>query len=122
MHDILDSVKSGGGGMVEVWDASLLGEALAESNPFYSPPRVTSVIPGMILQQPLLYLFPINISDPGGYTFNLQYIRNIKNATTGDIVRTGDDDDVPYSENSIDQIAETAAQLYNKDDFQEDAG
>ena len=122
VHDILDSVKSGGGGMVEVWDASLLGEALAESNPFYSPPKVTAAVPGMILQQPLLYLFPINIADGADYTFNLQYIRNIKNATTGDIVRTGDDADVPYSENSIDQIAEVAAGLFNKDDFQEDAG
>lgn len=122
VHDILDSVKSGGGGMVEVWDASLLGEALAESNPFYSPPRVKLASPGMVLQQPLLYLFPINIADGADYTFNLQYIRNIKNATTGDIVRSGDDDDIPYSENSIDQIAEIAAQLYKTDDFQEDAG
>ena len=122
VFDILDSVKKGGGGLVEVWDQRHLADALAESDPFYSPPRVIIAAPGMILQQPRLYLFPINISDPTAYVFNLQYIRNIKNSTTGDIIHTGDDNDVPYSEHSIDQIAEIAVQLYKKDDFQEDAG
>lgn len=122
VHDILDSVKNGGSGVVEVWDASLLGEALAQSNPFYSPPRVTSALPGMILQQPLLYLFPINISQTASYVFNLQFISNIKDASTGDIIRTGGTVDVPYSEMSIDQIAEIAVQIFNKDDFQEDEG
>jgi hypothetical protein len=122
VHDILDSVKSGGGGTIEVWDQSKLADCLSESDPFYSPPRITSSNPGMILSQPYLYLFPINIGDPGGYTFTLNFILNLKDRTNGDILRTGGTYDVPYSEQHLTTIAELAAGIYNKDDFQEDAG
>lgn len=122
VYEILDSVKSGGGGLIEVYDASKLGDCIAESDPFYSPPRVTSSNPGMILSQPYLYGFPNNIADPGGYTFSLNYIQNNKNPLDGSILVTGGDYDVPYGEQHLDLIAEVAASIFNKDDFQEDAG
>jgi hypothetical protein len=121
VHDILDSVKSGGGGLIDVWDQTMLADALAESDPFYSPPRVTINTPGMILSQPILYLFPNDITATT-YVFTLNYIQNIKNPDTGDILRTGGDYDIPYNEVHIEAIAEIAAGLFNKDDFQEDAG
>lgn len=122
VFEILDSVKSGGGGLIDVWDASKLADAIAEADPFYSPPRVTSSTPGMILSHPYLYGFPNDIADPGGYTFTLNYIQNIKDPITGDILRSGGTYDIPYSEHHLDAIAEIAAAIYKKDDFQEDAG
>ena len=122
VFDILDSVKSGGGGIIEIIDQDRLADALSGNDPFAASPYVTSSNPFMILQQPKLYLFPADIAQSVDYVFTLNYISNIKNPNTGDILRTGGDYDVPYSENNIDVIADIAASLYNKDDFQEDAG
>lgn len=122
VYDVLDSVKSGGGGIIEVWDPTNLADAIAEANPFLITPRVTSANPGMILSQPTLYVFPNNIADPAGYTFTLNFIQNIKNPTPGDILRTGGTYDVPFSEAHLDTMADIAAGIFNKDDFQEDSG
>ena len=120
IFDILDSVKSGGGGVIEIIDQDRLADALSDSDPFLTTPHLTNSNPVMILQQPTLYLFPNEIANPTDYTFTLNYISNIKDPGTGDILRTGGTYDVPYSENNIDAIADVAASLFNKDDFQED--
>jgi len=122
IFEILDSVKQGGGGLIEVWDPSKLADCIAESDPFYSPPRVNSSTPGMILSHPYIYGFPNDLADPGGYTFTLNYIQNNKNPITGAILVSGGTYDVPFSEHHIDAIAEIAVGIYKKDDFQEDAG
>lgn len=67
-------------------------------------------------------MFPNNIGSPTNYIFTLQFIQNIKDPATGDILRTGGTTDIPYSEMHLDSIAELAAGIFNKDDFQEDAG
>ena len=108
--------------IIEVWDQRKLTDCLAESDPFYSPPRITFFKPGMILQQPILYFFPNAIADESNHTYILHFIQNIKNRATGDILRTGGTYDVPYSELHIDNVAEIATGIFNKDDFQEDAG
>jgi len=121
IYDILDSIKAGGGGLIEVWQQSKLADALAESDPFCSPPRVTASFPGMILQQPKVYFFPNNLAATT-YTFTLNYIQNLKNPTNGEILRSGGAYDIAYSEQHLEDVAELAAKIFNKDDFQEDAG
>ena len=122
IFEILDSVKQGGGGIIEVWDPSKLADCIAEADPFYSPPRVTSSNPGMILSHPRIYAFPNDIANTGGYTITINYIQNIKNPISGDILRSGGSYDIPYSEHHLDAIAEIAAKIYRQDDFQEDSG
>lgn len=122
VFEILDSVKSGGGGIIEVWSQSKLADCIAAADPFYSPPRVTSAAPGMILSHPYIYGFPNDIANPGGYTFTLNYIQNNKNPITGDILRSGGTYDIPFSEHHLDAIADIAVKIYRQDDFQEDAG
>jgi len=121
VHDVLDSVKSGGGGVIEVWDQDKLTGAQSESDPFYSGDRIADN-PGMILQQPNLFLFPNTIAQAGDYTFQLNYIQNVKNPTSGDILRTGGSYDIPFAENNFDAISDMCKKIYEIDDHKEDAG
>jgi len=118
VFDILDSRKTGGI-VIEVWDQDKLADAMTGSNPFYLG---SVAAPGMILQHPKLFVFPNSIADPAAYSFDLFYIQNVVNPQTGDILRTGGAFDIPFSEHRFETIADIAAGLYNKDDFQEDAG
>lgn len=118
VFDVLDSAFSPSG-IVEAWNSVYLADALAGNDPFYVG---SSTRPGMIWMNPILYLFPLNLTATVAFDFILNYIKLPVSPSTGQYLDVNGTEDIPFSIQHIKAIADIAAALYDVDDDKEDAG
>ncbi len=109
--DILDSYNSTT--LIEAWHKRYLNDALAGINPFYIG---SANKPGIIFNKPFLYLFPASLVATANYNFDLQFIKLPVNPNDGKFLDVNGDDDIPFTIDRIQEIADIATELYRIDD------